>query len=106
MSDYSIDFHTLASRSQWSLAALLDTSLHRLAAHIKDALVAYDIPSSLDGAIDLAILVDLRAQSCQQEILQLRHLEVSDELPVEAAPRPAAPFGEEEPLQLGRTSLT
>ncbi|TWW74436.1 Retrovirus-related Pol polyprotein from transposon opus [Takifugu flavidus] len=62
MSDYSIDFCTLASWSQWSPAALVDTFLHGLAAHIKDAMVAYDVPSSLDGAIDLATRVDLRVR--------------------------------------------
>ncbi|TWW57308.1 hypothetical protein D4764_07G0000270 [Takifugu flavidus] len=65
-------------QGEWSPAALMDTFLHGLAAHIKDAMVAYDVPSSLDGAIDLATRVDLRVQARR----------------------------EEEPMQLGRTSLT
>lgn len=39
VSDYSIDFRTLASRSRCP-AALVDTFVHGLAAHIKGALVA------------------------------------------------------------------
>lgn len=65
VSDNSIDFRTVASRSQWSPVTLVDTFLHGLAAHIKDAMVAYDIPSSLDGTIDLAIRVDLKVQARQ-----------------------------------------
>lgn len=58
---------------------LVGSFLHGLAAHIKDALVAYDVPSSLDGAIDLAIWVDLRVQACRRERLQRRQLVVAEE---------------------------
>lgn len=58
---------------------LADTFLPGPAAHIKDALVAYDVPTSLDGAIDLAIRVDLRVQDCWRERLQMRHLVVAEE---------------------------
>lgn len=102
MSDYSIHFHTLAGK--WSLAASVDTFLHGLAACIKDALVAYEVPGSLNGAIDLAIQVDLRVQARLGE-------KRKDEAPsggrrFPATPQPAALSREEGPLQLGRTSFT
>ncbi|TWW74416.1 hypothetical protein D4764_14G0004190, partial [Takifugu flavidus] len=78
VSDYSIDFRTLASRSKWSPAALVYTFLHGLAAYIKDALVAYEVPGSLDGAIELAIWVDLRVQARLREKRQMRQLAVAD----------------------------
>lgn len=68
--------------------------------------MAYGVPSWLDGAIDLAIRVDLQVQARQQERLQMRHLAVADEFPMGVVPRPAALSGEEEPMQLGCTSLT
>lgn len=106
MSDYSIDFCTLASWTQLSPAALVDTFLHGLAAHIKDALVAYDVPSFLDRAIDLAIWVDLRVQDRRRERHQMRHLVMLGEFPMEPPPLPAASAAGEEPMQRGSTSLT
>lgn len=85
---------------------LYDTFLHGLAAHLKDALADYEVPSSLDGAIDLAIRVDLWVQACLREKRQTRDLVVAGEVPTEAAPWPEAPSGEEEPIQLGSTLLT
>ncbi|TWW62655.1 hypothetical protein D4764_04G0013020 [Takifugu flavidus] len=106
VSDYSIDFCTLASRSQWSPAALVDTFLHGLAAHIKDAMVAYDVPSSLDGAIDLATRVDLRVQARRRERALRRRFAEAGELSTGVPPQPAASSRKEEPVQLGHTSLT
>lgn len=71
-----------------------------------DGLVAYDVPSSLDGDIDLAIRVDLQVQDRRRERFQMRHLVVPEEFPTDPSPRPAASAGEEEPMQLGRNSLT
>lgn len=71
-----------------------------------DGLVAYDVSSSLDGAIDLAIRVDLQVQDRRRERLQMRHLVMPEEFPTDPPPRPAASAGEEEPMQLGRNSLT
>lgn len=67
MSDYSIDFCILSSGTPSTPAVLVDTFLHGLAAHIKDTLVAYDIPS-LMGPL---IWVDLRVQDCRRERLQI-----------------------------------
>lgn len=41
------------SMSNWNAAALIDAFLHGLAAYIKDALVAHDVPAFLDGIIEL-----------------------------------------------------
>lgn len=80
---------------------LVDTFLHGLAAHIKDALVAYDVPSLLDKAIDLAIRVDLRVQAHWRERAPWRHFSPfmgADEFSTEAPPRHAVPAHGEEPM--------
>ncbi len=56
VSSYSIEFRTLA----WNDKALWDHFLHSLAEHIKDEIYSLELPSSLDGLIDLAIRVDNR----------------------------------------------
>ncbi len=57
VSDYSIDFHTQACRSHWNVPALCDAFLHGLADYIKDELVSYDLPTTLDEIIRLATQV-------------------------------------------------
>ncbi len=63
VADYSIDFRTRASLSSWNSAALVDAFLHCLADCIKEELVSPEVPSTLDGVIELAIRIDLRIQA-------------------------------------------
>lgn len=58
-------FYLSCSRS--SSAALVDAFLHHLADYMKDALVAYDMPQTLDGVIELATRVDLCVQIRRRE---------------------------------------
>ena len=67
MADYSIDFRTTASRSNWNGTALSDAFLHGLAGYIKDKLVSHDTPTTLDEIIDLAIRIDLRIKAHRRE---------------------------------------
>ncbi len=60
VSSYSIEFRTLAASCGWNDKALWDHFLHGLAEHIKDEIYSLELPSSLDGLIDLAIRVDNR----------------------------------------------
>lgn len=53
--DYAVEFRTVASQSGWPEAPLADAFLHGLADYIKDLLIAYGWPTSLDGVIELAI---------------------------------------------------
>ena len=63
MADYSIDFRTRASRSKWNNSALCDAFLNGLADYIKDELVSHDLPTTLDGVVELATRIDLRIQA-------------------------------------------
>ncbi len=67
VSDYSNDFCTQARRSKWNVSALCDAFLHGLADYIKDELVSYELPTTLDEIIGLATWVDHRIQARRQE---------------------------------------
>eukprot|EP00064_Thunnus_orientalis_P017544 superscaffoldBa00003762_g17628 len=67
VADYSIDFRTRASRSKWNYLALCDAFLNGLADYIKDELVSHDLPTTLDGVVELATRIDLRIQARIQQ---------------------------------------
>lgn len=112
VADFSIDFRTRARRSDWNSSALCDAFLHGLADAIKDKLVSYELPSTLDDLIQLAIKVDLRMGARRQEVRQgttgycppFRHQgsALSPCVPLSPGSQP----GEPEPMQLGSTRLT
>ena len=62
VSDYSIDFQTLAINSGLVRSALFDAFLHGLAKRVKDKLLTRDLPEDLDQLISLAIRVDSRLE--------------------------------------------
>lgn len=64
---FSIEFRTLASLSIWNPAALVNAFLHGLADYMKDALLAYETPQTLDEVIEPATRVNLRVQVRQRE---------------------------------------
>ena len=49
MSDFSIKFPTIATKNNWDAASLMDAFYHGLSDHIKDELVAQDLPADLDA---------------------------------------------------------
>ncbi len=109
VSSYSIEFRTLAESCGWNDKALWDHFLHGLAEHIKDEIYSLELPSSLDGLIDLAIRVDNRIS------LRSRHRRSGfpPELVTRAASGAASDtptqhlgLSEEEPMQVGRARLT
>ena len=116
VADYSIEFRTLARRSSWNMAAVVDAFLHSLAEYIKDELVSHDVPSTLDDAISLVIRIDRRIQTRRREKgRQNRHAvrnqsdsSASRIHPVAplAQPTQSAHSGQPEPMEIGRASLT
>ena len=62
VSDYAIEFQTLATNSGWEGRALIDAFLHGLSEEIKDELLTRDLPDELDRIITLAIRVDTRRE--------------------------------------------
>ncbi len=107
VSDYAIEFRTLAASSGWNSRALWDHFLHGLAEHIKDEIYSLELPPSLDGLVELATRVDFRlALRSQHRNMENRH--ESFDLPPSArgATSPRVGFSEEEPMQIGRAHLT
>ena len=110
VADYSIHFRTQASSSEWNQAAQCDAFLMGLADYIKDELISYDLPTTVDGIIELASRIDRRIQTRQRE----KHQGLAGRR--QPAPSPAASdvsmlsgcrySGEPEPMQVGRASLT
>ena len=62
MTDYSIEFRTLAAESDWNSSSLTDAFYNGLSDDIKDELVARDPSTDLDALIATAIRIDGRFQ--------------------------------------------
>lgn len=60
--DYAIEFRIQARQSEWNHPAQIDAFLLGLADYIKDELVSYELPRSLDGVIALVTRLDQRIQ--------------------------------------------
>ncbi|KAI2645588.1 Transposon Tf2-9 polyprotein [Labeo rohita] len=83
VTDYSIEFRTLAAECGWNSEAQWDMFLYGLSDFIKDEIYSLELPTGVDSLIDLAIWVDTRLQS--ETVLSL--------------PDP-------EPMQMGRSRLS
>lgn len=65
--DYALEFRVRARQSEWNSAAQNDAFLLGLSDYLKDELVSYELPSSLDGLIELVTRLDQRIQSRRRE---------------------------------------
>ncbi|KAF7655616.1 hypothetical protein LDENG_00053630 [Lucifuga dentata] len=70
VADFAIDFRIRAQQSEWNMAAQCDAFLNGLADYVKDELVSHDLPTTLDGLVELATHTDLRIQARRREKLQ------------------------------------
>ncbi len=62
VSDYSIQFRTLAAECEWNGKAQWDMFLHGLADRIHQEIDVVELPLGLDELVDLALRVDARLQ--------------------------------------------
>lgn len=60
VTDYSIEFRTLAASCDWNPPALLARFLEGLCAEVKDEILSREVPSSVDSLIELAIRIEKR----------------------------------------------
>uniref|UniRef100_A0A8K9UV32 Gypsy retrotransposon integrase-like protein 1 n=1 Tax=Oncorhynchus mykiss TaxID=8022 RepID=A0A8K9UV32_ONCMY len=98
ITDYSIEFRTLAASSGWNEPALLARFLEGLRAEVKDEILSREVPSSVDSLIELVIRIERR--------VDLRHRARGKELAFSVAPLsaslPSSSAGSgAEPMQLG-----
>lgn len=110
MTDYAIDFRTLAADSSWNASALYDAFYNGLSERIKDELAARDPPKDVNALIDLSIRIDQRLRDRRRERgirgpnLPPAFLSASSPPPV----KEPTPFSvtDPEPMQLGRSKLS
>ncbi len=105
VTDYSIEFCTLAAECRWNLEAQWDMFLHGLADYIKDEIYSLDLPTSLDGLVSLTIRVDTRLQQRDQRARRAPAANLLNHLPVTSCDADVV-FSEPEPMQMGRSHLS
>lgn len=66
VSDYAIDFQTLATASGLNTKAQFYILFNGTSEGIKDKLITLDQPVSLDTLVDLAILIEGYLQQCHK----------------------------------------
>ena len=88
--DFAIEFRTLAACTDWNY----------LNSNILDEIVPHELPSSLEGLIDLAGRVDTRLR--ERIHSRARGPFARTTLPVEVD----VPLADPEPMQIGRTRIT
>ena len=84
MSDYAIDFQTLAADGGWEGRPLVDAFIHGLTHEVRDELLAREVPNDLERLIALAIRVDARLED-------RRRWRQSRSPPPRGQPRPLRP---------------
>uniref|UniRef100_A0AAQ4PPB8 ribonuclease H n=1 Tax=Gasterosteus aculeatus aculeatus TaxID=481459 RepID=A0AAQ4PPB8_GASAC len=102
VSDYAIEFRTLAADSGWNEESLFDAFLYGLAEPIKDLLINRELPEDVDSLIALVVKIDKRLQDRGRSRPEYS-------APVQRGQSTSAQQssdGAEEPMQLGRTKLS
>ncbi|KAL0146466.1 hypothetical protein M9458_058229 [Cirrhinus mrigala] len=103
VSEFAIEFRTLATEAGWNSQALRAAFHNALSPEIKDELAFRDPAPDLESLIDVATRVDHRLRERQQE----RQLETKQYKTIEqACPITPTLNDLEEPMQLGRARLT
>ncbi len=105
VSDYSIEFRTLAVECQWNEEAQWDMFLHGLADRIQREIYALDLPTSLNGLIELALRVDARLSRIERRMLSSRGTGGATSQRSSGGDA-ASPVYDHEPMQVGRARLT
>ena len=111
VSDYSIQFRTVAAESNWNAASLFDAFYNDLSDDIKDELAARDLPADLDALVSLSIRIDSRMREQRREKVWSAASPVRVNQPFHPPGRPSeqrtnAHCDAPEPMQLGRTQLS
>ncbi len=82
VTDFSIEFRTLAAECRWNSEAQWDMFFHGLADYVKDEIYTLELPTSLNGLVSLAIRVDARLQQRGQRARRALADNRLDHLPI------------------------
>ncbi len=102
VSDYSIQFRTLAAECEWNGKAQWDMFLHGLADRIQQEIDVVELPLGLDELVDLALRVDARLQ--QRDLRGRRKL--TPRYPFFDTGDTVGHSSVDEPMQVGRARLS
>ncbi len=105
VSDYSIQFRTLAAECHWNEEAQWDMFLHGLADRVQREIYILDLPRSLNGLVELALRVDARLNRVTQRARSNR-LQYPTEDPRTNGGNAGCPVFDHEPMQVGRARLS
>ena len=107
VSDYAIEFRTLAASAGWGERELHGAYCNKLSDRLLDELSTCDLPVSLEGLVDLTLRIDARLAD-RRASRRLRDLERSREgsRTRGQAPPCAVEAPETEPVQVGSTKLS
>jgi hypothetical protein len=103
VSDYSIEFRTLAAECHWNEEAQWDMFLHGLADRVQREIYALDLPTSLNGLIELALRVDARLCRAGGRVSSFRP---PGETQRSSGRDAVGPVFDHEPMQVGRARLS
>lgn len=104
VSEYSIQFRTLAAECRWNGEAQWDRFLHGLADRVQREIYMLDLPTSLNGLIELALKVDARLDRMGR-FQQRNPLRGMETLRVDSLDT-VSPVSDPEPMQVGRARLS
>ncbi|KAG1925390.1 retrotransposable element [Pimephales promelas] len=105
VSEFSIEFRTLAAECGWNEEAQWDMFLHGLADHVQKEIYALDLPTSLNGLIDLALRVDARLSRVERRTTSTRTFGEMD-VQRSSGRDVVSPVNDHEPMQVGRARLS
>ncbi|XDV18071.1 hypothetical protein PO909_023843 [Leuciscus waleckii] len=105
VSDYSIEFWTLAAECQWNEEAQWDMFLHGLADRVQREIYALDLPTKLNELIELALRVDSRLSRVERRMLPARVSAAAETLRASGGDA-VSPVYDHEPMQVGRARLS
>ncbi len=105
VSDYSIEFRTLAAECRWNEEAQWDMFLHGLADRVQKEIYVLDLPTTLNGLIDLALRVDARLARVEQRVPSSRVPGGAESQRFSGGDVVSSTY-DHEPMQVGRARLS
>ncbi len=105
VSDFSIEFRTLAAENQWNEEAQWDMFLHGLADRVQKEIYAMDLPTSLNDLVALALRVDARLSRMGRRTQSNRPTGGAEDQRFGGRDT-VNPVYDHEPMQVGRARLS
>ncbi len=106
VTDYAIQFKTLAASCDWNEGALRAMFREGLNFEIQDEIATHELPLDLEGFINLAIRVESCLRLRQRRLAPRSSWGLEEVQSFKAQPPPQSPLPDPEPMQLGRLRLS